>query len=214
MGISVVIDVGHLIVDIRKVSLRKLVAASNRRRLASSLSGSRASTAVFTGHGARCKGRRVRAATCVVHWDVEDLYWWRPNVVRITMPPLLELGNTDLRCEARKSSTIASKADVPRAVRRRLKLSESVSGVDLAKNTPATSALPLKTNKKTNNNESKNVIFQPPLNKILASGPSVRVRVGDGLSRFRGVISGQSTSVRRSSARVTGPYVRFSIWGL
>ena len=123
------------------------------------------------------------------------------------MPPLLELGNTDLRCEARKSSTIASKADVPRAVRRRLKLSESVSGVDLAKNTPATSALPLK----TNNNESKNVIFQPPLNKILASGPSVRVRVGDGLSRFRGVISGQSTSVRRLSARITGFYASYVI---
>ena len=30
------------------------------------------------------------------------------------------------------------------------------------------------------------------------------MRVNDGLSRFRGIISGRSSSVRRSSARVTG----------
>ena len=36
----------------------------------------------------------------------------------------------------------------------------------------------------------------------LSIGPSVRV--SDGLPRFRGVISGRSNYVRRSSARVTG----------
>ena len=43
-------------------------------------------------------------------------------------------------------------------------------------------------------------------NLSLLVRPSVCVRVGNGLSRFRDVISGRSTFVRRSSARVTGFY--------
>ena len=38
----------------------------------------------------------------------------------------------------------------------------------------------------------------------MGSSLSLLVRVSDGLARFRGVISGRSNSVRRSSARVTG----------
>jgi len=144
--VTIVINTDALIVDVRKVGLRELVASSNSCRLSSGLRGSPTVSADVTVCGAWRHGRRVDA--------VVDVRCW-PHVVRITMSPLLTVvretrDNTDLRDETRQTPTISSKADVPRTVRRRLKFGKSVGGMNLAEDAPVGGALPLKTSKTYN----------------------------------------------------------------